>query len=67
MENIKDYRQFLFEKQGLSPAIYKSLKDYFEKSDKPTMTGAQEFLSKTNKGWKLSQEDFSEAKEQFKK
>ena len=67
MDNIKRYNQFIFEKQGLSPAIYKALKDYFESSDKPTMAGAQDFISKSNKGWKLSQEDFEEAQAQFKK
>ena len=61
MENIKSYQNFLLEgkiteKEGISPAIYKDLKQYFEEAKVPTL-----------KGWKLSEEDFIEAKKEFKK
>ena len=55
------------EKEGVSPIIYKDLKAYFESTDKPTMAGAQAFVAKKKKGWKLSEEDFAEAKKAFKK
>jgi len=67
MENLKQYEQFLFEKEGISPAIYKQLESYFKSTDKPTMAGAQAYISKYKKGWKLSDEDFKEAKKEFKK
>jgi hypothetical protein len=67
MENLKQYEQFLFEKEGISPAIYKELESYFKSTSKPTMAGAQDYISKHKKGWKLSEEDFKEAKKEFKK
>ena len=33
----------------------------------PTLKGAQAYLSRVKKGWKLSEEDFAEAKKEFKK
>jgi hypothetical protein len=72
MENIKSYKNFINEakiqeKEGISPAIYKDLKKYFDGTDSPTLKGAQIFISKIKKGWKLSEEDFAEAKKEFKK
>jgi hypothetical protein len=72
MENIKTYQSFLLEgkvteKEGISPAVYKDLKQYFEEAKMPTLKGAQAYLSRVKKGWKLSEEDFAEAKKEFKK
>ena len=72
MENIKTYQSFLLEgkiteKEGISPAIYKDLKQYFDDAKVPSLKGAQVYLSKVKKGWKLSEEDFNEAKKEFKK
>ena len=73
MENIKKYTEFLNEakkveeKEGISPAIFKDLEKYFSEAANPTLKGAQIYLSKAKKGWKLSEEDFMEAKKTFKK
>jgi hypothetical protein len=72
MENIKSYQNFLLEgkvaeNEGISPAVYKDLKQYFEEAKMPTLKGAQAYLSRVKKGWKLSEEDFMEAKKEFKK
>ena len=72
MENIKWYQNFLLEgkvaeNEGISPAVYKDLKQYFTEAKVPTLKGAQAYLSKVKKGWKLSEEDFLEAKKEFKK
>lgn len=72
MENIKSYSDFLLEgkvteKEGISPAVYKDLEQYFSEAKSPSFKGAQAYLSKVKKGWKLSEEDFEEAKKEFKK
>jgi hypothetical protein len=74
MENIKEYNDFINEakiqeKEGISPAIYKDLEQYFanSKSPSPSLKGAQAYLAKVKEGWKLSAEDFAEAKKEFKK
>lgn len=71
MENLIRYENFIFEKaeskEGISPIIYKDLEDYFKKTDKPTMAGAQAHIAKKKKGWELSKQDFEEAKKEFKK
>jgi hypothetical protein len=72
MENIKSYQSFLLEgkiteKEGISPAVYNDLKKYFSEAKVPTLKGAQAYLSKVKKGWKLSEDDFAEAKKEFKK
>jgi hypothetical protein len=72
MENIKTYTDFLNEgkiqeKEGISPAIFKDLEQYFSETKSPSLKGAQIFISKAKKGWKLSAEDFAEAKKQFGK
>lgn len=71
MENLKKFSDFLFEKKivektGISPAIFKDLAAYFESTPKPTLAGAQKFIAAKKKGWKLSEEDFLEAKKKFK-
>jgi hypothetical protein len=72
MENIKEYNDFINEakiqeKEGISPAIYKDLEEYFADAKSPTLKGAQAHLDKVKDGWKLSAEDFAEAKKEFKK
>jgi hypothetical protein len=66
MENIKAYSDFLFEKQGISPAIYSELKKYFQENNDTSFEGAKEYVSKKSKGWELSEEDFEEAEKNFK-
>lgn len=76
MENIKSYEAYLNEakvqeKEGISPAIYKDLKQYFKETKNPSFKGAQEYISdkRSDKkdGWDLSEEDFDEAKKMFSK
>jgi hypothetical protein len=72
MENIKKYSDFINEgkiqeKEGISPAIYKDLEEYFAGAKSPSLKGAQAHLDKVKEGWKLSDEDFAEAKKEFKK
>jgi hypothetical protein len=76
MENLKSYHDFLNEgkiqeKEGISPAIYSDLKDYFEACKKdaqvPNIKGAQKHIQSKKKDWKLSSEDFEEAKKEFAK
>lgn len=72
MENIKKFTDFIFEKkvvekEGISPAIYKDLEEFFSGSGKHSFSDAQKFIMSKKKGWKLSQEDFDEAKKKFKK
>lgn len=72
MENIKKYSDFINEgkiqeKEGISPAIYKDLEQYFADAKSPSLKGAQAYLAKVKEGWKLSAEDFAEAKKEFKK
>jgi hypothetical protein len=74
MRNLKQFEDFagidpegsLTEKVGISPAIYKDLQTYFTTSKKPSLSGARSFIERTKAGWKLSQEDFDEAKTHFK-
>lgn len=76
MENIKTYQDFLNEgkiqeKEGISPAIYKDLQEYFETCKKdncaPTLKDAQKHIDSRKKSWKLSEDDFKEAKKEFSK
>lgn len=72
MENIKSYEAYLNEakvqeKEGISPAIYKDLKQYFKEAKNPSFKGAQEYISDKKDGWDLSEEDFDEAKKMFSK
>lgn len=76
MENIKTYHDFLNEskiqeKAGISPAIYQDLKEYFGNCKKeectPTLKDAQKHIDSKEKDWKLSAEDFEEAKKEFTK
>jgi hypothetical protein len=69
MDNIQNYISFLNEKKetkGISIAIYNDLKEYFEKTKSPSFEDAAKYISKMKKGWKLSQNDFDEAKKKFK-
>jgi hypothetical protein len=67
MENLKNYSNFLFERAGISSAIYKPLKDYFEETDSPNFFIAKKYVASKVDGWELSKEDFNEAKKKFKK
>lgn len=73
MENIKEYRDFIYEavkiqeKAGISPAVYSDLKKYFKSEKSPSLKGAQKYISDKMKGWDLSEEDYNEAKKMFSK
>lgn len=67
MENLKDYNDFLFEKRGVSPVIYKDLEFFFDTVKYPAYGEAKKFIAKSHDGWELSQEDYEEAKKKFKK
>lgn len=69
MDNIQYYSDFLNEKKdnkGISIAVYNDLKSYFEKTKSPSFDDAVKYIAKVKKGWKLSQNDFDEAKKKFK-
>ena len=69
MENIKHFSDFLNEKKdnkGISIAIYNDLKTYFEEAKSPSFADASKYIAKVKKGWKLTQNDFDEAKKKFK-
>jgi len=66
MENLKKYEEFLFEAKGIHPAIYKDLQEYFKSTKTPSFVGAKKYLSKTDKKWVLSEEDYDEAELEFK-
>jgi hypothetical protein len=66
MENLLEYNDFLFEAKGIHPAIYKDLQEYFKSTQKPSFDGAKKFLSKSDKKWVLSEEDYDEAEAEFK-
>jgi hypothetical protein len=66
MENLKDYSSFLFEKQGISPAIYSELKKYFHENKETSFEGAKNYVASQTDGWELSEEDFEEAERNFK-
>ena len=66
MENLQDYSSFLFEKQGISPAIYTELRKYFKENKEISFEGAKEYVASQSKGWELTEEDFEEAERNFK-
>ena len=66
MEHLKEYNEYLFEKKGISPAIYKELEMFFGSVKNPSYKNAKLFIGETNKGWELSEEDYKEAKAKFK-
>ena len=66
MEHLKEYNEYLFEKKGISPAIYNSLELFFDSVKRPSYKDAKAFIAKTNDGWDLSEEDYNEAKAKFK-
>ena len=73
MENLIKYSDFLKEEnsilegKGISPIIYKDLKSYFDKTKSPNLEDANLHIKNSGKKWKLSKEDFEEAKLEFKK
>lgn len=67
MKNLKDYQNFTSnlvegEGEGIHPAIRQKLMDYLKENPKATFAEARNFISDKIKGWKLSEEDFGEAK-----
>ena len=66
MKNIREYSDFIFEKQGISPTIYNELKKYFLENNDTSFDGAKNYVSKKSKGWELTEEDYEEAEKNFK-
>lgn len=67
MENIIDFETFITESKivesdGIHPAIRQKLVDYIKENPKASYAEARNFISDSIKGWKLSEEDFEEAK-----
>jgi len=67
MENITDFETFIAESKivesdGIHPAIRQKLVDYIKENPKASYAEARNFISDKIKGWKLSEEDFEEAK-----
>jgi hypothetical protein len=67
MRNILDFDKFvnestLTEGEGIHPAIREKLVNYIKENPKATFSEAKDFIGDKIKGWKLSEEDFEEAK-----
>lgn len=67
MENIINYQTFInetriSEAEGIHPAIREKLINFIKENPKATFSEAKEFITDQIKGWKLSEEDFEEAK-----
>lgn len=67
MQNLKNFESYISESkmveaEGIHPAIRQKLADYLKENPKATFPEAKEFISSAIKGWKLSEEDFEEAK-----
>ena len=67
MRNILDFDKFvnestLTEGEGIHPAIREKLVNYLKENPKATFAEAKEFIGGAIKGWKLTEEDFEEAK-----
>lgn len=68
MNNIKQYEDFLSESKiseakGIHPAIKEILSDFLKENPKATFDEAKAEVRKKRPGWKLSSEDFAEAKQ----
>jgi hypothetical protein len=53
------------EAEGVSPAVYKALQDYFKENGEGDFEHAKDYVASKVKGWKLSSEDFEEAKKKL--
>jgi len=67
MQNLKNFESYIAESkmveaEGIHPAIRQKLADYLKENPKATYSEARDFISSAIKGWKLSEEDFEEAK-----
>jgi hypothetical protein len=67
MQNLKNFESYIAESkvveaEGIHPAIREKLVGYLKENPKATFPEAKEFISSAIKGWKLSEEDFEEAK-----
>ena len=59
---IKGFSDFINEKKGIHPAVRKHLIDFFKKNKKGTFKEAQAYIKTKMKTWKLSKDDYEEAK-----
>jgi hypothetical protein len=66
MKNIKLFENWLKEGKGIHPAVYSHLEKYFKKAGKKaSYDDAKKHIEGEMKNWKLSKEDFQEAKKIF--
>jgi hypothetical protein len=70
MKNIKNFDSFITESnivegEGIHPAIREKLFGYLKDNPKATFSEARDHISDQIKGWKLTEEDFEEAKKQL--
>jgi hypothetical protein len=49
--------------EGIHPAVRQKLMDYLKENPKATYPEARDFISDKIKGWKLSEDDYTEARE----
>jgi len=67
MKNIKSFESFsgagsINESEGIHPAIYNKLIDFLKEDPDASFEDAKSHISSHVKGWKLSKDDFNEAK-----
>lgn len=67
MENLFTYEDFKTsinegKEEGIHPAIRQKLMDYLKENPKSTYPEARDHIGDQIKGWKLSEEDFEEAR-----
>lgn len=69
MENLIPFEQYsvtkaqhVNEAEGIHPAVRTKLLDYLKENPKATFAEAKNHIGDILKGWKLSEEDFEEAK-----
>jgi len=67
MKNIKSFESFsntdsIYEGKGIHPAIRKKLVSFLKKNPDATFREAGSYIADHIKGWKLSRNDFNEAK-----
>lgn len=61
---MKSFLEWLNENKGINPAVYKHLKKCLKKNPKATKKEAEEYIQKQKglENWKLSDDDYEEAK-----
>jgi hypothetical protein len=61
-ENFKPQSKEVNESEGIHPAVRSKLLDYLKENPNATFAEAKNHIGNILKGWKLSEDDFEEAK-----